>query len=98
MALSIDFDPGMRTPVISEVQSPFPSSGVIFVESPSLLQAITMGALIGGITQVEASLYKVLRETTHSLKSDQVIMAEDVLAGERSQQFKLAHPQIFRPH
>lgn len=68
----------------------------------SLSQAINMGLFSGvEITSEEASLYKTLREKpldgVGSLKSDQVLMAEDVLTGEKSTHFKKAFPQIFPP-
>lgn len=99
MALSFpDVDPNMRGPIAPETRPSLPSVGVIFVKNPSLLQAFNMGSLIGGITSDEASRYKDLREAPGSLKSDQVLMAEDVLTGARSEEFKNALPQIFRPH
>ena len=98
MALSgREFDPSMRWPVISEVQPPFPSSGVIFVKDSCLSQAFHMGETSGvTITKEEADRYKYLRERPGSLKSDQVLMAEDVLPEEKRNPFMQAFPQIFR--
>lgn len=102
MALSQEFYPSMRGSVIPEARSSFPSSEVIFAKDPSSLQAIHMGKLSGvRITAEEASSYKALREKPLNgaglLKSDQALMAEDVLTGEKSAQFKKAYPQIFPP-
>jgi hypothetical protein len=103
MALSPDFDPSKRGRFTPEARSSFSSSGVIFVEDSSLLQAMHMGQLSGvKITEEEAALYSALRkrplQDPESLKSDQALMAEDVLTGERSVQFRAAFPQIFRIH
>lgn len=102
MALFREIDPGIRGPVIPEVMPSFPSFGVIFAKDSSLSQAISMGLLSKvEITPEEAFLYKSLRNKplneTESLKSDQTIMAEDVLTGEKSAKFKQAYPHIFRP-
>jgi hypothetical protein len=102
MALSSERYPGMRGQVISEARPSFPSSGEIFAKDSSLLQAISMGLFSKvEITLQEACLYKALRgktlEEVGTLKSDQVLMAEDVLTGEKSAQFKKAFPYIFSP-
>ncbi len=102
MALSPDFDLDMRRSVISETPPAFPSSGVIFVDDPTLTQARDLGIFSGvEITPQEAALYKNLREkplnATELIKSDQEIMADDVLTGEKSAQFKKAFANIFSP-
>lgn len=102
MALSQEYYPGMRGPVIPEVRPSFPSFGVIFSKDSSLSQAISMGLLSKvKITPEEAFLYKSLRDTslngTGSVKSDQILMAEDVLTEEKSAKFKQAYPHIFGP-
>ena len=102
MALSPDFDPDMRSRVIPEARRSFSLFGEIFVKDPSLLQAINMGLFSKiDITPEEASLYKTLRdkpsEGRGSVKCDQVLMAEDVLTGDKSAEFKKAFPQIFPP-
>ena len=102
MALSIDIEPGIRVRDISERQSSFPPSRILFVRDPSLSQAFHMGYVSDvTITQEETSLYKTLRENPPNAnaphKSDQILMAEDVLTGEKSEKFKKAFPQIFPP-
>lgn len=103
MALSLEFDPSKRGPFIPEARSSsLRSLGEIFIKDPSLSQANSMGTVSKiEITPEEAALYKTLRDSSSNgpgaLKSDQALMAENVLTGEKSAQFKKAYPHIFPP-
>lgn len=96
----VDLDPSMRTPVPSEAQS-LPLPRVIFGNDPSSSQAMNMGLHSGvTLTQEDVDLYVQLRvrpANGEPLKSDQRLMAEDVLTGERRVLFESAYPNIFPP-
>ena len=93
MALSHhEIDLNMRPPSLSE-------STVVFDKDPSYFQVEDMEVYSGvTLTQEERDLYVALRvkpANGEPLKSDQRLMADEVLTGEKRALFERAYPNIF---
>ena len=93
MALSHhEIDLNMRPPSLSE-------STVVFDKDPSYFQVEDMEVYSGvTLTQEERDLYVALRvkpANGEPLKSDQRLMADEVLTGEKRALFEGAYPNIF---
>lgn len=101
MSLSPEFDLGKRSTITSKVRCFHPCRNIYTRDQILLSHAFDMGTVSGvKITEEEADLYKTKRKEEPNgapLKSDIVLMAEDILTAEKSAEFKKAYPHRFPP-